>query len=379
MSRIVGLGLVDFFILLGMIRVRGSGDAVRFKRVSSLRSLFTWSASIPALLAAVVALCCTGPISANAQSMQDVDAGVASRLRQLEILKGNIHRWGCDKPQYATSVASCRQLNAQAASLAASIDGLRASESELSTEPAADTSEAESDAATKPPRLKVLTFRSRTNPAAHYRTFCVKLCDGSSVPIGYSTRPGGFLADDERCESSCPLSPSKLFYAPTDKGLEQSVALDGQRYSRLPNAFRYRTEFVKDCRCKPEPWSQEAKVEYERRAVVAAQSSGEGVVGAGITESAKIAAGGDIEVAEETEATENRPSADRSKGWDRDRYSNADSIDGTGSYRGYDTRSAYPGYTTRNNYYAKGGYDPRSAYVQPQPQRRRGFFLFGSR
>ena len=343
-----------------------------------MRSPFTRSVSILALLLALVALSCAGPISANAQ--QDVDAGVASRLRQLEILKGSIHRWGCDQPQYATSVAGCRQLNAQAASLAASIDGLREGGSELTDEAAAETSEVATVAEKKPPRLKMLTYRSRTNASAHYRTFCVKLCDGSSIPIGYSTRPGGFLADDERCESSCPLSPSKLFYAPTDQGLEQSVGLDGQRYSNLPNALRYRTEFVKDCRCKPEPWSEEAKAEYERRAVVAAQSSGEGVVAAGITESAKVAAGGDVEIAGETEATETRLGADRSKGWDRYRYSNADSIYGAGGYRyGYGTRGAYPGYTTRNNDYAKGGYDPRSAYVQPQPQRCRGFFLFGSR
>ena len=164
-------------------------------------------------------------------------------------------------------------------------------------------------------------FARGSNPSAYYRTFCVKLCDGSSIPMSYSTRPGNFLSDDDRCQSSCPSSPSKLFYAPTNQGVEQSVGLDSQRYSNLPNALRYKTEFVEDCRCKPEPWSKEAQIEYQRRDIVATQTSGESVVAAGITETAKIAAGGDIEIADQTET---RPSAPRSKDWSRYRYSNAD-------------------------------------------------------
>jgi hypothetical protein len=151
-----------------------------------------------------------------------------------------------------------------------------------------------------------------------------------------------------------------LFYAPTNQGVEQSVALDGQRYSNLPNALRYKTEFVKDCRCKPEPWSKEAQTEYQRREVVATQTSGESVVAAGVAETAKIAAGGDVEIADRAET---RPTASRSKDWSRYRYSNAD--DGaTNSYGAGIYRSAP---------------SARSAYAQPQPQRRRGFFLFGSR
>ncbi len=158
----------------------------------------------------------------------------------------------------------------------------------------------------------------------------MKLCDGSPIPMSYSTRPANFLSDDDRCQSSCPSCESKLFYAPTDQGVEQSVALDGQRYSNLPNALRYRIEFVKDCRCKPEPWSKEAKTEYQRREIVATQSSGESIVAAGITETAKIAAGGDVEIAEEAET---RPSASRAKDWTRYRYSNVDygSTDGYGA------------------------------------------------
>ena len=43
------------------------------------------------------------------------------------------------------------------------------------------------------------------------------------------------------------------------------VDLNGNAYSRTQNAFRYRKEYVKECRCKPEPWSDEAKQDYARR------------------------------------------------------------------------------------------------------------------
>ena len=348
-----------------------------------VRKAFSPPYPILTLLVVVVALACMAFMRADAQTAQDdgglPDDRIGSRARQLEILNGNISRWGCDKAQYTTSVAGCRQLNAQAASLAASIDALREGGGEAIDEPVPAPTEAV--AAKKPPRLKMLTYRSKTNPSGYYRTFCVKLCDGAPIPISYSTRPGNFLSDDDKCQSSCPLCPSKLFYAPTDQGIEQSVALDGQRYSNLPNALRYRTEFVKDCRCKPEPWSKEARTEYQRREVAATQTSGESIVAAGVTETAKIAASGDIEIADEVET---RPSASRSKDWARHRYSNVEYGPtggyGTGANRyGTVPRSAYPatGSSSRNSYDARGAYDPRGASAQPQ--RRRGFFLFGSR
>jgi hypothetical protein len=55
----------------------------------------------------------------------------------------------------------------------------------------------------------------------------------------------------------------------------------------------------------------------------------------------------------------------------RTRYSNAD-------YGSTDTGAARY-YPSRNTYAERGAYDPRNTYAQPQPQRRRGFFLFGSR
>ena len=63
------------------------------------------------------------------------------------------------------------------------------------------------------------------------------------------------------------LLATKLFYSLNpDDDSEQMVALTGERYGELPNAFHYRTEYVDARTCKPKPWSAEAKAAYDRRA-----------------------------------------------------------------------------------------------------------------
>ena len=102
--------------------------------------------------------------------------------------------------------------------------------------------------------------------ARGYRTLCVRLCDGYYWPISFSARRSGLRNDAARCENSCS-TPARLFYERSPGGNAQyMVDLKGKRYSELANAFRYREEYVEDCRCKPEPWSAEARAEYEARA-----------------------------------------------------------------------------------------------------------------
>ena len=101
-----------------------------------------------------------------------------------------------------------------------------------------------------------------------YRTLCVRSCDGYYWPVSFSTTRAGFARDAKQCESSCAV-PAKLFVHsnPTHPGVDTArmVDLKGMPYSRMENAFLYRKEYLKDCRCKPEPWSEAAKQEYARR------------------------------------------------------------------------------------------------------------------
>jgi hypothetical protein len=75
------------------------------------------------------------------------------------------------------------------------------------------------------------------------------------------------------------------------------VSLTGERYADLPNAFRYRSEYLNACACGPKPWSAEAKAMYERRAVLATRSKAERLVATGASVTAKLAVA-DLQVAQ---------------------------------------------------------------------------------
>lgn len=106
--------------------------------------------------------------------------------------------------------------------------------------------------------------------SSRYRTLCVRTCDGYYFPISFSTTRTGLARDAQQCEARCG-APAKLFYHRNPGAdVEHMVDLSGQPYAQMENAFRYRTEIVDSCRCTPEPWSEAAKEEYERRAQVAA-------------------------------------------------------------------------------------------------------------
>lgn len=106
--------------------------------------------------------------------------------------------------------------------------------------------------------------------SSRYRTLCVRTCDGFYFPISFSTTRSGLARDAQQCQARCG-APAKLFYHRNPGAdVQHMVDLSGQPYSGLENAFRYRTEVVDSCRCKPQPWSEAAKQEYERRAELAA-------------------------------------------------------------------------------------------------------------
>lgn len=107
-------------------------------------------------------------------------------------------------------------------------------------------------------------YGSRTG-YGRYRTLCVRSCDGYYWPVSYSTTRASFARDAKACQTSCAV-PARLFvHRNPGADVQQMVDLKGNAYSRTQNAFRYRKEYVKECRCKPEPWSDEAKQDYAQR------------------------------------------------------------------------------------------------------------------
>ncbi len=105
--------------------------------------------------------------------------------------------------------------------------------------------------------------RSSRSDYGTYRTVCVRLCDGSSFPISFSTTRGNFDSDQQTCERSCS-APAKLFVFPTsDVDPIEMHDIDGKPYSELPNAYKYRTTYDESCTCRAQPW-EAASLERHR-------------------------------------------------------------------------------------------------------------------
>jgi hypothetical protein len=90
-----------------------------------------------------------------------------------------------------------------------------------------------------------------------YRTLCVRTCDGYYFPISFNASQGRLRTDANVCRSLCPAAETRLYYhANPGQSVEQAIAADGtgDPLTKLPNAFRYRTEKVAGCTCgTPDP------------------------------------------------------------------------------------------------------------------------------
>ncbi len=223
---------------------------------------------------------------ADAASATSADSPLGSKVQQLAAVERAIAEAECGYAVDAAILEACDQLQAQAKMLAGEIDALKAG----AANPAERT-------ATRPQREKPYNFAARTNPDMSYRTVCVRECDGFYYPMSEASKPGSFLADEAKCRASCS-SAARLYYSPAaSDDASAMVALTGERYGELANAFRYRSEYVEACTCKPMPWTAEAKTAFDRRAVLATRTPNETIVAAGAGEVAKLLAGGEVKVA----------------------------------------------------------------------------------
>ncbi|MFO1172404.1 MAG: DUF2865 domain-containing protein [Hyphomicrobiaceae bacterium] len=109
----------------------------------------------------------------------------------------------------------------------------------------------------------------RTAPSGTYRTLCVRLCDGYYWPVSFSTTSDGLGDDKEKCESSCGVPVKLYYYRNPDGQPEDAVDLKGEPYMQLANAFRYRNEYVSQCKCQPDPWEAASLDRHKQYAVLA--------------------------------------------------------------------------------------------------------------
>jgi hypothetical protein len=74
------------------------------------------------------------------------------------------------------------------------------------------------------------------------QAYCVRTCDGRYFPLQGSDRESRAAS----CNSFCPASKTEVVYGST---IDDAATTNGEPYSELPNAFRYRNEIVAGCSC----------------------------------------------------------------------------------------------------------------------------------
>jgi hypothetical protein len=79
------------------------------------------------------------------------------------------------------------------------------------------------------------------------KAVCVRTCDGYYFPLhmrGAALQEDG----DKVCQSLCPATETKIFFNPGE--IENARSPDGETYSDLENAFRYRKTYDASCFCR---------------------------------------------------------------------------------------------------------------------------------
>jgi hypothetical protein len=107
-------------------------------------------------------------------------------------------------------------------------------------------------------------------PSGTFRTVCVRSCDGAYFPVSFATSQARFQDDERTCKALCPAAEATLFtYRNPGEDINQAVSINGQPYSSLPNAFKFRTEFNPSCSCKAagQTWSEALKSVDDKAAV----------------------------------------------------------------------------------------------------------------
>uniref|UniRef100_UPI003BA99D90 DUF2865 domain-containing protein n=1 Tax=Stappia sp. TaxID=1870903 RepID=UPI003BA99D90 len=104
-------------------------------------------------------------------------------------------------------------------------------------------------------RVGITHMPGNESPRGHggitYRTMCVRMCDGFFFPVSFSVTDAGFGRDAAICQARCPGAETKLFvHRNPGETVENLVSLEGEPYTDLPNADRFRTTYVSGCGCR---------------------------------------------------------------------------------------------------------------------------------
>jgi hypothetical protein len=104
---------------------------------------------------------------------------------------------------------------------------------------------------------------STPSRSGKYKTVCVRLCDGYYFPISHSSDRRQFYDDAQQCQARCGNSESRLFFMSPQASISGARDQTGLAYEKLKTAFLYRKKLLKNCACRPEPWSVSERMRHK--------------------------------------------------------------------------------------------------------------------
>ena len=112
-------------------------------------------------------------------------------------------------------------------------------------------------------------------PVGTYRTVCVRLCDGYYFPVSFAVSADRLERDREVCASRCGAQGRLFVHRNPGGSTDDLQDLAGRPYRQLRTAFLYRTEYVANCACQPQPWEQASQDRHRVYTLAAAARKGD--------------------------------------------------------------------------------------------------------
>ncbi len=109
-----------------------------------------------------------------------------------------------------------------------------------------------SNESARPPRASAAATRHEDDGASwgNGTEFCVRTCDGYFFPLIKSAQQ----TKQASCEYACPSAPVAYYHG---SSIETARNLDGEKYTSLPMAFKFREKVSAGCTCHPPEESQQ--------------------------------------------------------------------------------------------------------------------------
>jgi len=90
-----------------------------------------------------------------------------------------------------------------------------------------------------------------SGPRRGSKAVCVRTCDGFFFPVSYNAFGQSSDRLSDLCQAQCPNADTEVFTYSPSSDITEAVSVNGQPYTSLANALKYRRSVDPACTCRP--------------------------------------------------------------------------------------------------------------------------------